>query len=64
MSQKTSTYTIRVEEDLKKAYEQAAKANDRTGAQLIRDHMRSYVAWHMKEVAQGDLLKQPAKGGE
>ena len=54
--EETSTYTIRVPNDLKKAFEIAAKGTDRTGAQLLRDHMRTYVAWYMKEHAQGDLL--------
>lgn len=52
----TSTYTIRVDEDLKKAFEQAAKAMDRTGSQLLRDHMRDYVKWFMEKHAQQDLL--------
>lgn len=63
MEEKTSTYTIRVPDNLKKAFEIAAKGMDRSGAQLLRDHMRSYVAWYMKEHAQGDLLTptKPAK---
>ena len=56
--EETSTYTIRVPNQLKKAFELAAKATDRTGAQLIRDHMRQYVAWYMEKNAQGDLLAQ------
>lgn len=55
--EKTSTYTIRVPDDLKKAFEVAAKGVDRTGAQILRDHMRQYVSWYTKEHAQGDLLK-------
>lgn len=39
-----ATFTIRVDEALKSAFAEAAKAHDRTGAQLIRDFMRQYVA--------------------
>ena len=38
-----TTFTFRVEEDLKAAFVEAAKARDRTGAQLLRDFMRSLV---------------------
>lgn len=38
-----STFTFRVENDLKEAFNQSAKASDRTGAQLIRDFMRDYI---------------------
>lgn len=39
-----ATFTFRVDEDLKAEFAYAAKAHDRTGAQLLRDFMRSYVA--------------------
>ena len=39
-----ATFTFRVDEALKSAFAAAAKADDRTGAQLIRDFMRDYVA--------------------
>jgi len=38
-----ATFTFRVEEELKSAFGDAAKANDRTGAQLLRGFMRDYV---------------------
>jgi predicted transcriptional regulator len=38
-----ATFTFRVEDDLKAAFTEAAKAHDRTGAQLLRDFMRDYV---------------------
>jgi predicted transcriptional regulator len=47
-----STFTFRVDVALKKAFEQAAKSNDRSGSQLLRDFMREYAKRH----AQGDLL--------
>jgi predicted transcriptional regulator len=39
-----STFTFRVNEELKAEFASAAEAQDRTGAQLLRDFMRSYVA--------------------
>lgn len=38
-----ATFTFRVEDELKAAFTAAAKAHDRTGAQLLRDFMRDYV---------------------
>ena len=38
-----ATFTFRVDEVLKNDFATAAKACDRTGAQLLRDFMRSYV---------------------
>jgi len=57
MSDEKTTMTIRLDKSLRDAYDRAAKANDRTGSQLLRDFMREYVKRH----AQGDLLKD-AKG--
>ena len=39
-----ATFTFRVEDELKAAFTEAAKAHDRTGAQLLRDFMRDYVS--------------------
>lgn len=61
MTDKTSTYTIRVPDDLKKAFEHACKNTDRTGAQVLRETMRYYVADYMKQHAQTELLT-PKKG--
>jgi len=38
-----ATFTFRVEEELKENFAMAAKARDRTGAQLLRDFMRDFV---------------------
>lgn len=38
-----ATFTFRVDEALKKEFATAAKARDRTGAQLLRDFMREFV---------------------
>jgi predicted transcriptional regulator len=39
-----ATFTFRVDEGLKNAFSTAAKAHDRSGAQLLRDFMRDYVS--------------------
>ena len=39
-----ATFTFRVDDGLKAEFATAAKAHDRTGAQLLRDFMRNYVA--------------------
>ncbi len=58
-----ATFTFRVEEQLKNAFAQAARAKDRTGAQLLRDFMREFVrrqqqasehdAWFRQQVQIG-----------
>lgn len=55
-----ATFTFRVDEALKSQFTDAAKARDRTGAQLLRDFMRGvvsqqqgaaeYDAWFRREV--------------
>jgi predicted transcriptional regulator len=54
-----TTFTFRVDEDLKTSFTNIAKAHDRPGSQLLRDFMRDYVAkaehdaWFRAEVEQG-----------
>ena len=58
-----TTFTFRVDEDLKKQFAEIAKLKDRTGAQLLRDFMREtiakqqeeaeYEAWFKAKVQQG-----------
>lgn len=38
-----SNFTLRVDDELKEAFVEAARQHDRTGAQLVRDFMRDYV---------------------
>jgi predicted transcriptional regulator len=49
-----ATFTFRVDETLKNAFATAAKARDRTGAQLLRDFMRDFVR-QQQEVAEHDI---------
>lgn len=58
-----ATFTFRVDETLKNEFATAAKARDRTGAQLLRDFMREFVqqqqeaadhdAWFRRQVEVG-----------
>ena len=58
-----ATFTFRVDETLKEEFATAAKARDRTGAQLLRDFMREFVqrqrdaaahdAWYRQQVQVG-----------
>ncbi|MFT7724203.1 MAG: hypothetical protein QM788_15445 [Roseateles sp.] len=57
-----ATFTFRVDESLKSEFATAAKACDRTGAQLLRDFMREFVqqqdmaghdAWFRRQVQDG-----------
>lgn len=58
-----TTFTFRVNETLKTDFATAAKARDRTGAQLLRDFMREFVqrqqdmaehdAWFRQQVQKG-----------
>jgi predicted transcriptional regulator len=48
-----ATFTFRVDETLKAQFTTAAKAKDRTGAQLMRDYMREFVR-QQQEVAEHD----------
>lgn len=44
-----TNFTCRVDDDLKQAFLQAAKANDRSASVLIRDFMRDYVRRSVQE---------------
>ena len=48
-----TTFTFRVDETLKNEFATAAKARDRTGAQLLRDFMRDFVR-QQQEAAEHD----------
>lgn len=47
------TFTFRVDDALKSHFSDAAKACDRTGAQLLRDFMRDFVR-QQQEAAEHD----------
>lgn len=48
-----ATFTFRVDDELKIAFTEAAKAHDVTGAQLLRGFMRDYLK-HQREKEEYD----------
>ena len=58
-----STFTIRVDDTLKEAFTEAARVNDRTGAQLVRDFMRSYVQEARERAEYENWFKAQAEAG-
>lgn len=54
-----TTFTFRVDADLKRSFEMAATTQDQTSSQLLRAFMRDYCAKHAQ--AQLSLAKPPAK---
>jgi len=58
-----ATFTFRVDGALKDAFATAAKARDRTGAQLLRDFMREFVQ-HQREAGEHDAwFRQQVQAG-
>lgn len=58
-----STFTFRVEDDLKSAFSEAAKAHDRTGAQLLRSFMRDYVKRQMDQAEYDAWFRRQVQAG-
>ncbi|RJT26182.1 ribbon-helix-helix protein, CopG family [Chakrabartia godavariana] len=54
-----TTFTFRVDEDLKRAFVESAKVADRSAAQILRAAMRQFVAEQDAEAAAAGWL--PAK---
>ena len=58
-----ATITFRVDEELKDEFSMAAKARDRTGAQLLRDFMRDFVRQQQDAAAQDALFRRQVQAG-
>jgi predicted transcriptional regulator len=58
-----STFTIRVDDHLKEAFSEAARANDRTGAQLVRGFMRDYVQIAREKAEYEEWFKARVEAG-
>ena len=58
-----STFTIRVDDSLKEAFTEAARANDQTGAQLVRDFMRRYVQEARERAEYEEWFKAQVEAG-
>lgn len=55
----TTTMIFRIDPDLKRAFEDAAKQMDRNASQLLRDYIRAFVQQHMARNAQQRLNLAP-----
>jgi predicted transcriptional regulator len=53
-----ATFTFRVDDDLKEAFTEAARTQDRTAAQLLRDYMRDVVQRRREDADYEAWLRQ------
>lgn len=58
-----ATFTFRVDEELKSEFAAAAKARDRSGAQLLRDFMRDFVRQEQDAAAHDAWFRQQVERG-
>ena len=58
-----STFTFRVDESLKADFAEAAKARDRTGAQLLRDFMRDFVREQQQAADHDTWFREQVQAG-
>ena len=58
-----ATFTFRVDEALKAEFAKAAKARDRSGAQLLRDFMRDFVRDQQEAVAHDAWFRRQVQVG-
>ncbi|MDR0276064.1 MAG: hypothetical protein LBI48_12165 [Burkholderiaceae bacterium] len=58
-----ATFTFRVDEALKEEFATAAKASDRTGAQLLRDFMREFIQRQRDAAAHDVWFRQQVQVG-
>ncbi|KKB13696.1 hypothetical protein VE25_00500 [Devosia geojensis] len=58
-----ATFTFRVEEELKAKFAEAAKAEDMTGAQLLRRFMREYIERRREEAEYDAWFRQQVEMG-
>ena len=52
---------IRVDDDLRRDFITACKADDKSAAQVLRAFMRAYVNEHAPDVRQGQLFAPPGQ---
>ncbi|ERF04103.1 TPA: hypothetical protein L5B66_006573 [Pseudomonas aeruginosa] len=58
-----ATFTFRVDEALKTEFSTAAKARDRSGAQLLRDFMREFVQQQQEAAAHDAWFRRQVQIG-
>lgn len=59
-----STFTFRLDKQLKDEFTEAAKGVDRSGAQLLRDFMRDYVKQKQEAVERDATSNKNVKEGQ
>jgi DNA-damage-inducible protein J len=57
-----TTFTFRVDSDLKERFAEAAKEHDRVGSQLLRDFMRSFITQRTDTAAYETWFRQQVQG--
>lgn len=63
MSTKETTFTLRVDEQLKNRFSELAKEEDRSAAQLVRDFMRSFVQQHQSRKDHDEWFRTEIQAG-
>ncbi len=58
-----ATVIVRVDDELKAAFTEAAKAADRTTSQLLRDFMRDYVKRQTEQAEYDAWLSEKVEAG-
>lgn len=58
-----ATVIVRVDDELKTAFTEAAKAADRTTSQLLRDFMRDYVKRQAEQAEYDAWLREKVEAG-
>lgn len=58
-----ATFTFRVDEELKSAFSEAARAKDQSGAQLLRGFMRDYIQHQQREKSFDSWFVDEVKRG-
>ena len=58
-----TTFTFRVDDVLKSEFSAAAKAGDRSGAQLLRDFMREFVQQQQKAAGHDAWFRRQVQVG-
>ena len=58
-----ATVIVRVEDELKASFTEAAKAADRTTSQLLRDFMRDYVKSQAERAEHDAWLRKKVEAG-
>ena len=64
MEDKTARFTILIDADRKKAFDELCASQDVTSSQMIRKLIREYLEQHGVRVGQGALPTRPQRKAE